>query len=355
MSRNYSLRTSRAPTADLARSRQPAGLRTGARDSSIGSAIHVRRFESANWFTPQGVYKKRKQIERRGMRETAGRRFITLSCDPELFDYCPLTAYLNGKAKLRRFLEAGRLENLWSRGCWWAWKLEFQRNGWPHWHFIIDRTAKFSTSEMSKLSEIWGLGRTNVRRISKSKFGYQFKYAFKGVYQDGEADGLSPRLAVPDWFLNYYKPSANGSKPESFARARFWQTSKGFYLKPAKLSPPAVEPVSSHVPVPVLQVVQDRMASVQVVARDGSGKYIKSATLHLGVVVSQFVRVHLWGAEHGRGCTLSVRSYIMDAQGINQVIRSQEKCKLAQILQANRLTLRKAKILRSQFKTLETC
>jgi len=355
LSRNYHLRVSRAPTADPTGLGQPAGLRTGARESAIGSAIHVRRSEPPNWFTPQGVYKKRKQIERRGMPDTTGRRFLTFSIDPELFDHCPLTAYLNGKEKLRRVLEAGRLAGLWSRGCWWAWKLEFQRNGWPHWHFIIDRTAKFTTAEMRKVSEIWGYGRTNCRRISKSRFGYQFKYAFKGVYQDQESDAdQSPRLAVPQWFLNYYKPSVDGSKPESFARCRFWQTSKGFYTKSAKPAVPSSEPVSAHVPVPVAQVVQDRQASITVVSRDTSGKYVKSATLHLGVVVSQFVRVHLWGAEHGQGCTLSVRSFIMDRHGINQVIRKHEKWKLTELLKANRLSLRKARQIRQAFKTLET-
>lgn len=356
--KNYAIRPGRetispAPTNAPAGSGQPARLRTGAGERSAGSGIHVRFNETANWFTPSGVWKKRRNLKKKGLPDMKGRRFITVSVDPSQFDYCPLTAYLAGKEHMRRFLEAGRVAGLWTRGCWWAWKLEFQRNGWPHWHLIIDRVAKFSESEMAKINDIWAMGRTNCRRISKSRFGYQFKYAFKGVFQETD-DGEQVSICVPQWFLDYYQPSIEGKKPSSFARCRFWQTSKGFYTGPVEQTPEPTEPSSSFLVRPVSQVLEDRNLTVVVFARNAQGKYIKSASLQLGVVVSQFIRVHLWGAEHGQGCTLSARSFVMDRHGINQVINQNQKWKLQPLLTQNRLSLHQAKQLRQNRINLET-
>ena len=317
--------------------------------------IHLRFQDPASWLTPSGVAKKRKMLEAKGLPDFKGRRFITLTIDPKLFGHCPLTAYLAGKDHLRRFLEAGRLAGLWDRGAWWAWKLEFQRNGWPHWHLILDRTAKFSLAEMRKISDIWGYGGdggTNCRRISKSRFGYQFKYAFKGVFQE-DSDGSG--LCVPQWFLDYYRASKDGKKPKSFGRARFWQTSKGFYTgkpAPVKDSGPSV---SSLVPRPVSAVLTDRNRAVMVISRRRDGRYISSRRLHLSVDYEYFVRVHLWDADNGAGCTLSARSFAMDPETVkHKLIEKNESWKLQLLAEENRLTYRKAMSYRRDHKNLET-
>lgn len=318
---------------------------------SSGDAVHVRFQDSASWLTPSGVSKKRKMLERLGLPDMAGRRFITLSLDRRLFGRCPLSGYLAGKERMRRFLELGRKAGLWKRGCWWAWKLEFQRDGWAHWHIILDRTKKISYEEMRKIEEIWALGRTNCRRISKSQFGYQFKYAFKGVYQEGEETG---GLCVPSWFLNYYERGSGEVKPKSFARVRFWQTSKGFYDKSRSVEPSTKEQQTCLLPRPVSQVLHDSARAVLVVSRFRSGRYKSSKRLLLGVDYEYFIRVHLWDAEHGAGCTLSARSFIMDPQTITKLIEKTDICKLPPLLKNNHLTLKRAMFLRQSRVSLET-
>lgn len=349
--RNYFVTSSRPSVSARAGSRRPEKTRTGGRETS-GNAVHVRFQDSASWLTPSGVAKKRKMLERLGLPDMQGRRFITLSLDPARFGQCPLTGYLEAKEKMRRFLEAGRIAGLWDRGCWWAWKLEFQRNGWAHWHLILDRVKKFTHAEMRKVDEIWGLGRTNCRRISKSNFGYQFKYAFKGVFQEEDTDGTG--LCVPQWFLDYYVGGKNGGKPRSFARVRFWQTSKGFYDASRKVEPSKKEQQTCILPRPVSEILHDSQRALLVVSRHRSGRYRKSKRLHLGVSYEDFIRVHLWDAEHGAGCTLSARSFVLDPHTITKLIDKTDLCKLQPLLRENHLTIKRALFLRRQHVSLET-
>ena len=334
--------------------RQSEGLRScRASVNSPGSALHVRFQDSPTWATPSGVAKKRKIIENKGLPDMKGRRFLTLTLDQAAFGYCPVTGYLAGKEHMRRFLEAGRLAGLWERGAWWAWKLEFQKNTWAHWHVIIDRTRKFTLDEMRKIDKIWGLGGTNCRRISKSKFGYQFKYAFKGVFQD-DSDGSG--LCLPQWFLDYYEQGRDGSKPVSFSRCRFWQTSKGFYTGQRLPAPKGKAPVSSLRPRPVREVLEDSNASALLIARDGRGRYRNSVRVRLAVDFAGFSKVHLWDAEHGAAATLSIRSFMCSPQSVTtKLIEKYELCKLQQVLRENKMTVRQALQLRQERKQLMTC
>lgn len=320
--------------------------------------IHLRFQDGPNWHSPRGVYKKRRIIEKKGLPDFKGRRFITLTLDPDLFGGCPESAYLAGKEHMRRFLEAGRVHGLWLRQAWWAWKLEFQQSGWAHWHLILDRKNKFSYGQLRKMHEIWGLGRTNVRRISKTAFGYQFKYAFKGVFQEGG----DSEFCLPAWFMNYYVPGTPETadspavKAKSFHRCRFWQTSSNFYTDSTPVPVrEKKEPTRSLLPRPVSQVIEDSSTAVLVIARDRSGRYRRSCRVHLGVSFRQFVRVHQWGAEHGAGCTLSARSFVIDPHDLTKVINKTELCLTSPLLKENQLTVRRALQLRSQFKSLETC
>lgn len=334
--------------------RQDAILRRNPTARSAGSTLHCRFQDAPNWVTPSGVYKKRRIIELLGTPEFKGRRFITLTLNPDQFGNCPVTGYEEGKAHLRRFLEAGRLAGLWDRKAYWCWKLEFQKNGWAHWHLIIDRTKKFTSDELSKIASIWSFGRVNVRRISNSKFGYQFKYAFKGVFQsDSEDSGL----CVPQWFLDHYKPSSAGSKPVSYARVRFWQASKGFYTSKRVTLIVIRKPRTTAFFVrTVREVLNDRASSILVIARDRLGKYVKSVRIRLAVDFAGFAKYHSWDSDNRAATTLSFRSYMCDPLTIkNKLIEKYETWKLQQILELNRMSLHLALKFRVRRLTLETC
>ena len=319
--------------------------------SKPSRGLHVRMQESPNWFTPSGVAQKRRMLEAKGMPSMKGWRFITLTLNPELFEWDPLLGYETGRDQIRRFLEAGRLEGLWPRACLWAWKMEFQSNGWAHWHIPLARKNKFTKAEMQKITDIWRLGRTNVRRITSGIFGYHFKYVFKGVFQD---DDTESGLCVPRWFLDHYKPSENGNKPSSFSRVRFWQTSKGFYTNILPAAEPK-EPQSSIVPRSVSDQLEAASRAVVIISRRSDGKYIKSRTVSLGVSMEKFIREHLWDTENGVGCTLSAWSYIMDPLTINKLITKEDKWKLQPLHQSNRLTMRVAQQLRRDKNSLQNC
>jgi len=351
-------------------SRKSSAVRPGRVGPIAGAGVlHVRFQDSPSWFHPQGVWRKRRAIESKGIPELKGRRFITLTVDPEKFGYCPVKAYEAGKDRLRRFLEAGRTSGLWERGAWWCWKLEFQKNGLAHWHLMIDRTKRFSHYEMERLSEIWGLGRTNCRRIATGNFGYHFKYVFKGVYQESD-DGEMETHAVPQWFREYqttrrvtvkWKDLDGQShmsvedKPSTFARVRFWQTSRNFYTGPREQTPNPQEPKSSYVPRTVARVIHGQNNSVVIVARKFSGKYIKSKRFTLTVDRKEFIRHHLWAVDNGHACSLAYGSFVTDARVLNQTTNQSDKCHLSQLHQQNRMTLRQARRLRQQRKSLLLC
>jgi len=333
--------------------RQPKTLRRNSSSRSAGSTLHVRFQDSPNWVTPSGVFKKRRLIEQRGMPDVKGRRFITLTLDPDQFGNCPITGYEEGKKQLRRFLEAGRLHGLWERSAYWCWKLEFQKNGWAHWHLIIDRTKKFKSDEISKVSSLWSLGRVNVRRISSSKFGYQFKYAFKGVFQDDSQDS---GLCVPQWFLDHFKPSLDGQKGESYARVRFWQTSKGFYTGKPLSQSNSKESQTSFIVRTVREILEERASSILLIARDRLGHYLKSSKVRLAVDFQGFAKFHSWDSDNRAATTLSMRSFMCSPETIkNKLIEKHELWKLKQIQELNKMSLHLALKFRARRLSLETC
>ncbi len=362
--RAYKLRRLRpAGASDLANASENCSLQSGrvrargvpaVRDKTRPGVLHVRFQDGPNWFTPQGTWKKRRAIERKGLPKLKGRRFITLTLDPERFGFDSCAGYIAGKDKLRRFLEAGRNEGLWPRGCWWCWKLEFQRNGWAHWHLLIDRKARFGHLQLATLSEIWGLGRVNCRRISTGSFGYQFKYVFKGVYQEDD-QGYHKSYSVPEWFLDHYEAPADGSKPRTFSRARFWQASSNFYIGPKAPSRPSKPAQWSILPRPVRQHLDDLERSAVVIARKYTGKYVRSSRIILATSREDFVRHHCWAIENGHACTIGGGSHITDTVVLNRTTNKTDTWKLQQLHRANRLTLRRAQQLRRERVSLQKC
>lgn len=321
------------------------------------SHVHARKYSRPNWFTASGVALKRKRIESRGLPSFKGWRFITLTVDPERFE-SPLEAFLVLRARMRNFLHACRSHRLWAADAKWCWKLEFQENGWPHWHLLVSRRAIFSEAEMRKVSELWGAGRVNIEMVQEHGFAYTFKYAFKPVAQsEDDSDGFNDGdgTALPAWFQDYFKPGSDGQKPQSFARVRFWQTSAGFYKKPAPKSEKAGVPQSSILPRPVREIVHEVDNSVQVIGRKRCGQYVKSAVVALTCSFASLATFAGWHAIGGTAVVMDIGSYVLPASAVLSKTKPESKHQLCQILQENHLTLRRAEILRERGERLRTC
>jgi len=361
--RGGGLSPSRAPAPDAgSHCRQsPAALRS--------RVVHVRDYNPPNWLTRSGVAKKRKAIERKGLPSMMAWRMITLTLNRDLFEWDPLSGYLEGKDHLRRFMQACRDAGLWTKEDKWAWKFEFQSDGWPHWHLFVARTEKFSDEEMASIGRIWGLGRTNCKMIDDEEFLYEFKYAFKPALQVEEGESYCGADVAPGWFLdhlgiktvtvrwtdeNEVEHSERRIKPSSFSRARFWQTSKGFYTNEAPEREIKRKPQKSwQVPVPV-RVAADRLATtVQVIARDSGGSYVASTIVKLSCYSGDFWNLVGWHTIHGAAVGLGVNSYAIPAFVINSKIVN--TCQLQHLLQKNRFSHLAAVRLQREGRSLRTC
>ncbi|GHC12586.1 rolling circle replication-associated protein [Cerasicoccus arenae] len=176
------------------------------------STLEVRPYSAPNWFTRSGVELKRRAIERKGLPPWKQCLFLTLTLDPIIGE--PVEAYERGKDRVRRFLSA--LRDVIGPFPW-AWKLEFQDNGYAHWHLIVHYKKRIPRDCLCLIGQWWGLGRTNVERLRYKKFRYLFKYVSKGAFDGDSSEGLN----LPEWLLDY----------ENGGRMRFWQTGGGFYTK----------------------------------------------------------------------------------------------------------------------------
>jgi hypothetical protein len=328
-------------------------------DESKGSdvdCLHVRSYRGPDWFTTAGVLKKRKMIEAKGLPSFRLWRFLTLTFSRKRFDD-PLTAYLAGKAKLRKFMHAAREAGLWKSDAKWCWKLEFQKDGWAHWHLLVERRERFCWTDFKTLNRLWGFGRVNVRMIRNQDFLYQFKYAFKPVLSD---DAERHAFVVPAWFADYCgsrSVTVEGEaveKPSTFSRARFWQTSKGFYTGEAVNAAASDKaPVSSLFPSTVREVIERKSCSVQVVARGRTGRYRASGVLTLSCLSGHFWDRVGFEAFVGGAIGLAVNSYVVPVSIINR--NTQNKWLIHQLTTKNRLTLQRAAILQNNQVNLARC
>lgn len=371
----YRLSREQSPSlrgGELSPSRVPANdAGTHCRQSAAAlrsRLVHVREYTPPTWLTAPGVAKKRKAIERKGLPSFRNWRFITLTLDQDLFEDCPLSGYLHAKDHMRRFLFACRKAGLWAEDAKWAWKMEFQENGWPHWHLLVGRTRKFSVEELATIGRLWGLGRTNVERVRVDEFLYSFKYAFKTAFQATDDDDYSGANVAPGWFLDFLgsktvtvrwkdedgnEHSERSSKPSSFSRVRFWQTSKGFYTKPDPERETERKPQTRwQVPCPV-RVAADRLTStVQVVARDSGGTYLASSVINLSCRSGDFWNLVGWHTVHGAAVGLAVNSYAIPTHVITS--KTHNSCQLQQLLQRNRFSHLAAERLQREGQTLRT-
>jgi len=337
------------------------------------SDIHVRAYNPPNWFTTSGVLKNRKRIEARGLPSFTDWRFITLTLDREQFSD-PLEGYLKAKDFLRKFMHAARAAKLWNSDTKWCWKLEFQKDGWPHWHLLVGRKRMFSEAQLEKIRHLWSIGRTNVERVEGDEFLYSFKYAFKPVIVREDDEWMfedDNEVTAPSWFLDYIgvesvrvevKDPVTGDvvdsficeKPKTFARARFWQTSEGFYT--GKTRPREVkdkEQQSWSVPLPVRIHEEKSRTKVQIVSRKRSGRYLKSATLALTVCASALWNIASWYAIEQKSVFLGINSAVIPHHIISR--HTKETHKLEPLLWQNKLTVQRAVRLQQRGETLRNC
>lgn len=172
-------------------------LARGAEDAVMSAHI------PACWWHPQGIRKMVKRLEARGFPWLKGWLFFTLTIDQKRFA-SETDAFEAGKDRLRRVIHQLRRRGYEIRR--YAFKLELQGNGYPHWHLLVD-TRDFIAEDL--VTDLWGLGFADVKRIKPSKWKYLFKYVVKGGRD------------TPEWVLAYPK------------RIRVFQTSPGFFAKPA--------------------------------------------------------------------------------------------------------------------------
>lgn len=173
-------------------------------EGGVGVPIHgvLRAYNPISWFHPKGIHRVLARLVPR-LPDVAGCLFLTFTVNPALYS-CPSNAFDHARDRLRRVFHRLRNGVEWNGRRYiidspYAVKVEFHANGWAHFH-VIFLTRRFLPGEL--LTELWGLGRTDVRRIDNKKFHYLLKYATKGG-------------ALPDWVLGRN-------------RIRIFQPSKGF-------------------------------------------------------------------------------------------------------------------------------
>jgi len=181
---------------------QPVASRK--RATANGSVL--RAYNPISWFHTLGIYRVLARLKPR-LPDVGGCLFLTFTTNPALYA-CPSTAFDHARDRLRRIFYALRNGVEWEGKRYvidapYAIKVEFHKNGWAHFH-VIFLSRRYVPAAL--ITHLWGLGRTDVRRIKNEKFHYLLKYVTKGG-------------ALPDWVLarkrlRVFQPSHGFCKPE---------------------------------------------------------------------------------------------------------------------------------------------
>lgn len=152
-------------------------------------SVEVSPFVPCNWYTDLGAKKKLHALEKKGLPSFQDWRFLTLTVDPIKFKSAE-SAYFHIKQRMKYFFRNLRFLTG-DNDLQYLWKLEFQENGMPHWHCLINHKQKIPVDAIFKL---WGNGYVKVERCNSKKLPYTFKYICK------QSDSL------PSWFLKQNRP-----------------------------------------------------------------------------------------------------------------------------------------------------
>jgi hypothetical protein len=166
-------------------------------------------YSPPSWHDAKGINKVVRKLQPR-LPDVSGKLFVTFTLDRNFFQG-PAEAFELVRKKIRKMFARLRKGVMWKGKLYqtdkpYCVKVEFHadEDGWPHFH-VIQLTRRYIPGEL--LTELWGFGRPNIKRITNDEFLYMLKYATKGV-------------GYPDWVLSRH-------------RIRIFQASPGF-LKPAE-------------------------------------------------------------------------------------------------------------------------
>jgi len=170
----------------------------------------------ASWFHARGIFKVLRRLEPM-LPDVAKMLFLTFTVNPALYEE-PEAAFEHSRDRLRRVFHKLRKGVTWEGKLYqvdapYAVKVEFHKSGWAHFH-VIFLSRRYIPGAL--LNHLWGLGRTNVQRISNRRFRYLLKYVTKGG-------------GLPEWIL--------GRK-----RLRVFQSSRGFLSRREEIGTEAKQP-----------------------------------------------------------------------------------------------------------------
>ncbi|MGB0412980.1 MAG: rolling circle replication-associated protein, partial [Coraliomargarita sp.] len=182
------------------------------------SRTYIKEYVPCSWFHPKGIYKVLKRFWHR-LPNVSGCLFATFTIDREAMrrqGYGPSEAFDITRDRVRKMFYELRKGVEWEGKLYkidaeYCTKVEFHddEEGWPHFH-VIWLTRRFVPAQM--LSELWGFGRTNVKRIKNEDFHYLLKYVCKSG-------------SIPEWV-------------QKRQRLRIFQPSRGFLLPSGESSRP---------------------------------------------------------------------------------------------------------------------
>ncbi len=191
-----------APVAQAGGFPAPSGERGKGREGVACELGVLRPYNPISWFHPRGICRVLAKLLPR-LPNVGGCLFLTFTFNPALYAD-PSAAFEHGRDKLRRMFHRLRQGVVFNGIRYvvnepYAVKVEFHQNGWAHFH-VVFLTRRFIPCGL--FDALWGLGRTNVRRIANKDFHYLLKYVTKGG-------------GLPEWVLNR-------------SRLRVFQPSRGF-------------------------------------------------------------------------------------------------------------------------------
>lgn len=173
----------------------------------------VRPFNPISWFHPRGIYRVLARLEPR-LPDVSRCLFLTFTIDPQLFAD-PAAAFEHGRDRVRRIFYRLRRGVRWEGrvhriGEPYCVKVEFHANGWAHFH-VVFLTRRFLPAAL--VADLWGLGRTNVQRITNEDFRYLLKYVTKDAGELPAWVCSRNRLRVFQSARGFLKPIPKRSKP----------------------------------------------------------------------------------------------------------------------------------------------
>lgn len=171
--------------------------------NTLGGANEIRSaqivpYSPSSFLCRSGACKALKRLEKLGIPNFRGWKFLTITIDPNKFKDAS-EAYDHVNRNLRfRMRELSKVYRVHK----WLCKLELQENGYPHFHLLVDSPDRWDFEEIDRIFP-WGF--TNVQRVkSEAQARYVFKYLSK-EFED-----------LPEWFLK-------------LRQVRIIRTSRGFW------------------------------------------------------------------------------------------------------------------------------